>query len=235
MKAMILAAGFGKRMRPLTEHTPKPLLPVAGKPLIVYHIENLVRAGIKEIVINHAWLGEQIEAALGDGSAYGVSIRYSPEGTPLNTGAGIARALPLLGDDPFLVTNGDVWTDYDYRRLQGIAVDRAHLVLVDNPLHNAGGDFTLGRDGKVSAKTDGSEGAALTYSGISVLHPALFEAGPEGPFPLRDPLLAAMDLGAVTGEHYTGAWTDVGTPERLRELEQQLLRGEFYPGRGGDN
>lgn len=222
MKAMILAAGFGKRMRPLTESTPKPLLPLAGKPLIVYHIENLARAGITELVINHAWLGQQIESTLGDGGAFGVSIRYSPEGEPLNTGAGIANALPLLGDEAFIVTNGDVWTDFDYARLVDKHVDRAHLVLVDNPEHNPEGDFALLENGRVVADRDDERGRGLTFSGISVLHPALFDHAPKGPFPLRDPLIEAMREGRVSGEHFTGGWTDVGTPERLQELERRI-------------
>ncbi|KKK85214.1 hypothetical protein LCGC14_2775550, partial [marine sediment metagenome] len=143
MKAMILAAGLGKRMRPLTDNTPKPLLLCAGKPLIVYQIEALVAAGVTEIVINHAYLGEQIEAHLGDGSAYGASIHYSPETEPMNTGAGIAHALPLLGDDPFILTNGDVWTDFDFSVLRGKNIELAHLVMVANPEHNPQGDFSL--------------------------------------------------------------------------------------------
>lgn len=223
MKAMILAAGFGKRMRPLTDNTPKPLLKVAGKSLIEYHLENLAAAGVGEFVINHAWLGEQIEAQLGDGSRYGVRIQYSPEGEPLNTGAGIARALPLLGDEAFIVTNGDVWTDYDYRRLVDKPVDRAHLVLVGNPPHNPEGDFALLRDGSVVANKLHPSGVGLTFSGVSVLHPDLFRHAPRGPFPLREPLIEAMQEGRVSGEHFTGAWTDVGTPRRLQELDQQLL------------
>lgn len=222
MKAMILAAGFGKRMRPLTDTTPKPLLKVAGKPLIVYHIENLAAAGVTELVINHAYLGEQIEAELGDGAGFGVRIQYSAEGEPLNTGAGIAKALPLLGEEAFIVTNGDVWTDYDYRRLVGKPVQRAHLVLVDNPAHNPEGDFALMRNGSVLANKHHQSGVGLTFSGISVLHPALFKHSPQGPFPLREPLIEAMHEGLVSGEHFTGAWTDVGTPQRLRELDQQL-------------
>ena len=223
MKAMILAAGFGKRMRPLTDTMPKPLLPLAGKPLIVYHIENLARAGIREIVINHAYLGEQIEAALGDGSGFGVRIQYSPEGQPLDTGAGIANALPLLGEAPFLLTNGDVWTDFEYSSLIDKPVNRAHLVLVSNPEHNPAGDFALLPNGQVVADRDSEQGTGLTYSGISVLHPRLFESCPKGPFPLLQPLIQAMREGSVSGEHFTGGWTDVGTPERLAELERQLL------------
>lgn len=222
MKAMILAAGYGKRMRPLTDNMPKPLLPLAGKPLIVYHIEALAKIGVTEIVINHAYLGEQIEATLGDGSAFGVQIRYSPEGKPLNTGAGIANALPLLGEEPFILTNGDIWTDFDYSRLLKREVDLAHLVLVNNPAHNPQGDFSLAKNGRVIPDRASDDGVGLTYSGVSVLHPRLFAFCPRGPFPLREPLIEAMREGKVTGERYSGGWTDVGTPERLLELEQQL-------------
>lgn len=221
MKAMILAAGYGKRMRPLTDHLPKPLLPVAGKPLIVYHLENLAAAGITEVVINHAYLGEKIEQALGSGSQFGLRIEYSAEGDPLETGGGISRALPLLGDAPFILTNGDIWTDYDYKKLLDREVRLAHLVMVDNPAHNPEGDFCLTTAGEIHPRA-GESAAGLTYSGISVLHPQLFAGCPDGAFPLRDPLLAAMHTGQVAGEYYRGAWTDVGTPERLVELESQL-------------
>lgn len=222
MKAMILAAGFGKRMRPLTNHLPKPLLPVAGKPLIVYHLEKLAAAGVRDIVINHAYLGEKIEAALGDGAQFGVSIRYSPEGEPLETGGGIARALPLLGNEPFIVTNGDVWTDYDYANLLGglKPEQQAHLVLVGNPGHNPRGDFVLRDNAVLPAGAD--QGRGLTYSGISVLHPKLFAACPTGGFPLRDPLIAAIKSGKVTGEYFSGVWMDIGTPERLHDLERTV-------------
>ncbi len=222
MKAMILAAGYGKRMRPLTDSVPKPLLAVAGKPLIVYHLENLARAGIRDVVINHAWLGEQIEAALGDGSRFGLRITYSPEGTPLDTGAGVARALPLLGDGPFILTNGDIWTDFDYTGLVNTVVDRAHLVLVDNPAHHPRGDFALDAEGRVHAERTDDTSVSLTFAGISVLHPRLFADAPEGAFPLLHPLQAAMRAGGVSGEHFTGAWTDVGTPERLQSLDRAL-------------
>jgi MurNAc alpha-1-phosphate uridylyltransferase len=220
---MILAAGLGKRMRPLTEHTPKPLLLCAGKPLIVYHIEALVAAGVTELVINHAYLGEQICAALGDGSRYGAQIQYSAEQQPLDTGAGIVKALPLLGEQPFILTNADVWTDFDYRQLVGKAVERAHLVLVDNPEHNPGGDFSLQSSGRVVADTNQPDGVALTFAGISVLSPALFANCPTGRFPLKQPLLAAMQQQQVSGQHHQGGWVDVGTPQRLQQLEQRLL------------
>ncbi len=223
MKAMILAAGLGKRMRPLTDNTPKPLLLCAGKPLIVYHIEGLVAAGITDIVINHAYLGEQIEATLGDGSAFGANIRYSPEGTPMNTGAGIANALPLLGAEPFILSNGDVWTDFDFSQLVDKPINLAHLVMVANPEHNPQGDFSLMENGRLLADRDSDKGVGLTYSGVSILHPKLFDFCPRSAFPLRQPLITAMDEDKVSGQFFDGAWTDVGTPERLKELEKQIL------------
>lgn len=222
MKAMILAAGLGKRMRPLTDDLPKPLLLCAGKALIIYHIEALAAAGIKDIVINHAYLGEKIEAALGDGSTFGVSIQYSAEKQPMNTGAGIANALPLLGDEPFIISNGDVWSDFDYRQLTEVDIDLAHLVMVDNPHHNPRGDFALTKKGRLIADRDSDHGEGLTYSGISVLHPKLFAFCPSGAFPLRQPLIDAMADGKVSGQYFNGRWTDVGTPERLQELEAEL-------------
>ncbi len=219
MKAMILAAGKGERMRPLTLHTPKPLLPVAGKALIEYHIEALARAGFTELVINHAWLGEQLETALGDGSRYGVSICYSPEGQPLETGGGIFNALPLLGDGPFVLVNGDVWTDYDFALLPRQLKADAHLVLVENPPHHPQGDFAL-VDGWVQA-----QGASLlTYGGIAVLRPQLFAGCTAGAFPLAPLLRKAMDDGRVTGEQHAGHWLDVGTVERLAQAEQWVLQ-----------
>ena len=223
MKAMILAAGLGKRMRPLTDNIPKPLLLCAGKPLIVYHIEALVAVGVEEIVINHAYLGEQIETALGDGSRYGARIHYSPEGEPLDTGAGIANALPLLGDAPFIVSNGDVWTDFSFQSLVDKDIDLAHLVMVNNPQHNPQGDFSLMECGRLLEDRDSDKGVGLTYSGISVLHPKLFAYCPSGPFPLRQSFIKAMDKNKVTGQYHAGAWTDVGTPERLEELERQIV------------
>ncbi len=231
MKAMILAAGRGERMRPLTDELPKPLLTVAGKPLIERHIEALVSAGFTELVINHAWLGEKIEAALGDGSRFGVSITYSPEGeNGLETGGGILRALPLLteGDEnkPFLVINGDVVTDFDFSSLlslQQIPFDNfsldnlAHLVLVPNPAFHPEGDFSL-EEGLV--KNAGN--IQYTFSGIGVYHPRLFAGISDGTFPLAPLLRKAMDLGQVSGECYNGLWVDVGTRERLREAELAL-------------
>ncbi len=217
MKAMILAAGRGERMRPLTDTTPKPLLDVAGRRLIEYHIQNLVAAGITELVINHAYLGEQIEMLLADGSVYGVSIQYSPEREALETGGGIFNALPLLGDAPFVVVNGDVWTDYPFQQLPDSIAGLAHLLLVNNPEHNPLGDFAL-RDGLVSATAE----PKFTFSGISILRPEIFADCQPGIFPLAPVLRQAMQIGKVMGEHYAGGWCDVGTPERLQQLEQKL-------------
>lgn len=216
MKAMILAAGKGERMRPLTLTTPKPLVRAGGVPLIEYHLRALVRAGFKDIVINHAWLGQQIEDYLGDGSRFGVSIHFSPEGEPLETGGGIFRALPLLGDEAFLVVNGDIWTDYDFSALRRPLDGLAHLVLVDNPEHHPGGDFLLA-DGQIH---DGGAAAdKLTYSGIAVLNPRLFEGCLDGAFKLAPLLRKAMAEGQVSGEHLKGHWVDVGTHERLAQVE----------------
>ncbi|AMK33256.1 Glucose-1-phosphate thymidylyltransferase [Pseudomonas putida] len=216
---MILAAGKGERMRPLTLHTPKPLVPAAGKPLIEYHLEALARAGIREVVINHAWLGQQIEDHLGDGSRFGLRIRYSAEGEPLETGGGIFKALPLLGDAPFLLVNGDVWTDYDFTGLNAPLQGLAHLVLVDNPGHHGRGDFRLA-DGQVSDGDDAP--GTLTFSGISVLDPVLFEGCQPGAFKLAPLLRKAMADGRVSGEHYRGHWIDVGTLERLADVERLI-------------
>jgi MurNAc alpha-1-phosphate uridylyltransferase len=217
MKAMILAAGRGERMRPLTDSLPKPLLPVAGKPLIVHHIERLAASGIRELVINHAHLGERIEAELGDGSAWGVRILYSAEGRALETGGGIFRALRLLGEEPFLVVNGDVWCDVDFGRLELPEGMLAHLVLVANPPHHPQGDFVL-RGQRV---IDG-DGERLTFSGIGVYHPQLFAACEPGAFPLAPLLRKAMAEAKVSGIHHPGYWVDVGTPERLQALDRQL-------------
>ena len=223
MKAMILAAGLGNRMRPLTDNIPKPLLACAGKPLIVYHIEALVAVGVTDIVINHAYLGEKIVQALGDGARFGANIQYSAEDKPINTGAGIAKALPLLGDQPFIVSNGDVWTDFDFIQLVDKPIDLAHLVMVANPEHNPKGDFSIMENGQLQEGRDNGAGVALTFSGISVLHPKLFEFCPKGPFPLRQPLIDAMRDNKVSGQFFQGKWTDVGTPQRLEQLEKEIL------------
>ncbi len=223
MKAMILAAGRGERMRPLTDQTPKPLLRAGGQALIEYHIRALVAVGFRELVINLAYLGERIEATLGDGSRYAATIDYSREGErALETGGGIHHALPLLGRNPFVVVNGDIWTDYPFARLPRQPRGLAHLVLVDNPTHKTTGDFSLRAD-RVS-----SEGVPrLTFAGIGVYRPALFADCEAGVFPLAPLLRAAMARGQVSGEHYQGCWTDVGTPERLRQLDCHLQQGHF--------
>lgn len=223
MKAMILAAGRGERMRPLTDHTPKPLLIAGGRRLIEYHIAALVNAGITEIVINHAHLGSQIEATLGDGSRYGARIFYSSEGEAgLETAGGIFKALPLLGNAPFMVINGDIWTDYPLLQLPKEPKGQAHLVLIDNPAHHPAGDFVL-RERLVSPPAAGDK--TLTFSGIGVYRPELFEGCAPGKFPLAPLLRKAMEARAVTGEHYTGRWVDVGTPQRLHELDDALRQG----------
>jgi len=226
MKAFILAAGRGERMRPLTDHTPKPLLPVGGKPLIAWHLERLAAAGFIEVVINHAHLGEKIEAALGDGSRWGLKIRYSPEPPgALETAGGIANALPLLGDEAFLVVNGDVYCDIDFCRFSGLTAAGnqtvAHLVMVANPAHHAGGDFSL--DGQ--RITLARSGETLTYAGIAVFSPSFFADVPRGSVMKLYPLLAAaIAAGSLTGERYSGRWVDVGTPRRLAELDAELTK-----------
>ena len=218
MKAMILAAGRGERMRPLTDHTPKPLLKAGGKPLIVWHLLALAKAGVNEIVINHAHLGEQIESALQDGGEWGVHIRYSPEKVALETAGGIANALPLLGDAPFLVVNGDVFTDIDYASMTLHAPHLAHLVMVDNPSQHLQGDFVL-TAGMV--KADGPH--KLTFSGVGVYHPDLFVEIERGEAAKLAPLLrSAMAAQRVSGEYHRGKWYDIGTPERLAELDAQF-------------
>jgi N-acetyl-alpha-D-muramate 1-phosphate uridylyltransferase len=218
LKAMILAAGRGDRMRPLTDATPKPLLKVADKPLVVYIIEALSRHGLHELVVNYAHLGEKIIDCLGDGGQYGVTIRYSDESQGgLETGGGILKALPLLGDNPFLVVNGDIWTDYPFSRLPETVEGLAHLVLVDNPEHHRDGDFHLS-----GSKVSGQGSPKLTYSGIGVYSPELFKNRSEEKFPLAPLLREAMADGRVTGEYYDGQWQDIGTPERLQQLNQEI-------------
>jgi len=224
MRAMILAAGRGERMRPLTDHCPKPLLEVAGEPLIGWHLRRLAAAGIREVVVNHAHLGAMIEARLGDGAAWGVSIRYSPEPAALETAGGIAQALPLLGDAPFLVVNGDVWCDFDLARAPALAERMqaddllAWCVLVPNPPHHPEGDFGL-----VHARLRADTAPRHTFSGIGVYRPALFDGIARGTRAPLGPLLrAAAASGRIGGEVHTGRWTDVGTPERLAALDAQL-------------
>ena len=224
MMAMLLAAGRGERMRPLTDHIPKPLLMAGGKPLIVWHIERLARAGITGLVVNHAHLGTQIENALGDGNSYDVRIRYSPEHpSALETAGGIAHALHLLGSQPFAVINSDIYCDYPFTCLAARAAalragnDAAHLVLVNNPAHHPDGDFSL-RHGRVTSDTP-----RLTFSGIGIYQPELFRHILRGTAaPLAPLLRAQIALGKVSGEHYDGRWVDVGTPQRLEELDKQL-------------
>ena len=223
MKAMILAAGRGVRMRPLTDTTPKSLLAVGGKPLIVWQLEKLARAGFSEVVINHAHLGGMVEAALGDGSRFGLAIRYSPEREALETAGGIALALPLLGAEPFLVANADIYSDCDFRALAGLDLqDRlAHLVLVDNPPQHPRGDFAL-EAGRVRETGE----PLLTFSGIGVYSPRLFGGIPPGAKVALAPLLRkAMAAERVSGEHYRGRWHDIGTVERLRALDMELRGG----------
>ena len=231
MKALIFAAGLGERMRPLTDATPKPLLPAGGKPLITWHLERLAAAGITEVVVNISWLSEQFPAALGDGRRWGLSIHYSHEGdVPLETGGGMWHARGVLGNDPFIAINGDVWTDYEFSQLPAQPPGDAHLVLVDNPAHNPAGDFALASDGIV--RNDGA--GKLTFAGIGVYRASLFDdwrrvigdtpgARAEPPrFRLAPLLRAAIAEGQVTGEHHRGRWTDVGTPARLAELDAGL-------------
>ncbi|CAL1240590.1 N-acetylmuramate alpha-1-phosphate uridylyltransferase MurU [Candidatus Methylocalor cossyra] len=220
MKAMILAAGRGERLRPLTDHTPKPLLPAGGRPLIEHLLVALATAGFRDIVINTAHLGYQIEERLGAGERFGVRIRYSREGTALETGGGIHRALPLLGEEPFLVINGDIATDFPFNRLPASPDGLAHLVLVPNPPHHPGGDFALA-GGRVLT----SGPSRHTFSGIGVYRPELFRGLEDGRFALAPLLRAAMAAGKVSGELYEGFWMDIGTPERLAALERWLAGG----------
>lgn len=248
MKAMILAAGFGERLRPLTETTPKPLLKVGNKPLIQYHVENLVSAGVRELVINTSWLGDQIEDYLGDGSHFGVEIAWSRESERLETGGGICRALPLLGSEPFLLINGDVWTDYSLIEL----VDRswpedidAHLVLVPNPAHHLDGDYALkawpgntvvggfGEKQRIGCRqlaypTEGEQ--AFTFSGLSIMSPEIFAtySSASEKFPLRDVIKRGINAGRVSGELFQGKWWDIGTLERLQALNALLLGNKAY-------
>ena len=219
MKAMILAAGRGERMRPLTDTVPKPLLRIGGQTLLERHVHALARAGIAELVINHAWLGEQIEKALGNGEAYGVSIRYSPEGdSSLETGGGIMNALPLLGSEPFLVVNADIWTDFPFDSLPSQPDGLAHLVMVENPQHHPDGDFSLS-EGWLSEIGP----AMLTFSGIGVYRPEVFADCSPGAFPLGPLLRNYMAAGQVSGERYTGSWFDIGTPERLDAVNRVII------------
>lgn len=223
LKVMILAAGRGERMRPLSDRIPKPLLPVAGKALIVHLIERLVRGGLRDMVVNYAHLGGQIAEHLGDGSRLGARIVYSPEPDGgLETGGGIHAALSLLDSDPFVVVNGDIWTDYPFARLPRVFDGLAHLVLVDNPAHHPRGDFCL-QAGRVRSDS----APRLTFSGIGVYRRELFRQCAPGRFPLAPLLRAAIERDQVGGEYYGGRWRDVGTPNRLAALEQELQAAAF--------
>ncbi|WP_421315795.1 N-acetylmuramate alpha-1-phosphate uridylyltransferase MurU [Aeromonas veronii] len=217
MKAMILAAGRGERMRPLTDLLPKPLLAVGGKPLIVHHIEKLKAAGVTELVINHAWLGHKLVETLGDGCALGVTINWSAEESALETAGGIVQALPLLGAEPFLVINGDTWLDLDYHTLvsQPLGDDLAHLWLVPNPPQHPAGDFAL-QGGRVM------DTPAFTFSGVGLYDPAAFAGLPAGARKLAPLLREWMAQGLVGGSLLAGEWRDIGTVDRLRELDDQL-------------
>ena len=232
--ALIFAAGLGERMRPLTDRTPKPLLPVGGKPLIVWHLEKLAAAGVNYVVINTSHLADQFPETLGDGSRWGLRIRYAYEGpVPLETGGGMLNALPLLGAEPFIAISGDIWTDADIAALPAEPAGLAHLLMVDNPAHHPHGDFALDTDGHLLV--DGPN--RLTYSGIGIFRRAFVEgwrhatsapdrAGVDAPprFKLRPLLQAAIQHHALHGSHYAGRWTDVGTPERLASLDTELAR-----------
>lgn len=230
MKALILAAGLGERMRPLTNTTPKPLLNAGGKPLIAWHIEKLAAMGVRDIVVNTSWLAGQFPDVLGDGTHWGVRLHFSYEGpTPLETGGGMWHARTLLGDAPFIAVNGDIWTDFDFATLPREPAGDAHLVLVDNPAHHPSGDFGLHGE---SVTNHGD--AKLTFSGIGVYRNTLFDdwrttigdapGADETPprFKLAPLLRKAMDAGRASGSHHHGQWTDVGTPERLAQLDATL-------------
>ena len=228
MKALIFAAGLGERMRPLTEHTPKPLLPAGGQPLIAWHLDRLAALGVEDVVVNTSWLAPRFAEVLGDGSRWGLRLHYSYEGdTPLETGGGMLHALPLLGDAPFIAVNGDIWCDFDFNRLPRQPRGEAHLVVVDNPEHHPGGDFTLGDDGRLL----GDGPVKKTFAGIGVYRPCLLAGwqdtvdGPGGEpprFKLAPLLRRAMARGLVDGSYHAGAWTDVGTPQRLAALDDAL-------------
>ena len=228
MKAMILAAGLGNRMRPLTLYKPKPLLEVGGKPLIVWHIEKLKEIGVTDIVINSAWLADVLIGALGDGSQFGVNILWTREAEGLETAGGIINALPLLGTEPFILVNGDVWTTFDFASLLDIELDQdlAHLVFVKNPPQHLQGDFTL-LNGRAYTFEQAQQGEDLTYSGVAVLHPNMFAGLENGKRPLAPLLKQAMLDGQVSAEKMHASWVDVGTPERLTALDLQIRQGMY--------
>ncbi|MGH1485794.1 MAG: N-acetylmuramate alpha-1-phosphate uridylyltransferase MurU [Cellvibrionaceae bacterium] len=218
---MILAAGFGERMRPLTEHTPKPLLKVGGKSLIEYHLERLSSVGVRDVIINVAHLGDQIKKVLGSGERWQLSIQYSVEPEPLETAGAIVHALPLLGESPFLLVNGDVWTDFPFTSLLSKELDNAlgHLVLVNNPEHHPGGDFSIDH-GLLANKNE----QAYTFAGVSLLHPSLLADYPESRirFPLGEVFRYFLSQKKLTAEHYSGQWFDIGTVDRLESLDHLL-------------
>ena len=218
MRAMILAAGGGERLRPLTERMPKPMIPIAGEPLIVHQLRWLRRAGIEDVVVNLHHLGEQLERHVGSGRDLGVRVRYSREETLLGTGGGVRRALPLLGADPFLLLNGDIWTNFNFRTLLSAAPATAHLVLTACPPHRTHADFAL-TDGLV--RRHGGEGDDLVFCGIAVLDPGVFDGTPEGPFDLaREVYFEEAGAGRLTGERFEGRWFDIGTHDQLRAVRR---------------
>ncbi|MFT5482503.1 MAG: MurNAc alpha-1-phosphate uridylyltransferase [Halieaceae bacterium] len=222
VKAMILAAGVGARMRPLTDVTPKPLLQVAGKPLIHYHLEALASAGFEQVVINVSHLGQQIIDALGSGEKWGLQLIYSAEDTPLETAGGIVKALPLLDQEPFLIVNGDVFTDYPFAQLRQLhlpADTLGHLVMVANPAYHTAGDFGLSREGLLHASAKDADQPAYTYAGIAVYSVDFFAGVEAGPLPMRPLLDRAIVAGRLRGECYAGSWYDIGTPQRLSEID----------------
>ncbi len=218
MKAMILAAGRGARMQPLTDITPKPLLTVAGRPLIVYHLLALAKAGIADVVINTWYLGEQIIELIGSGARFGLNISYSMEDPLLDTGGGIAKALILLGKDPFIVLSADIFTDFPLHTLPKTPIGLAHLVLVDNPSYKPSGDFSLNK-GQVSLLDTTNN---LTYANIGIYRPEFFVAAPKGPFPLANLLRHHVADNLVTGQYYSGVWHNIGTPLELELVNKQL-------------
>jgi MurNAc alpha-1-phosphate uridylyltransferase len=223
MKAMVLAAGRGERLRPLTDSVPKPLVAVGGKALIAWHLAALARIGVREVVINLSWLGEQLRAALGDGHGFGLTIHYSEEGpVPLETGGGIFRALPLLGPEPFLVVNGDIWTDFAFGSLALASDALAHLVLVPNPPHHPRGDFGLEPDGIVVNR----DSDRFTYCGVGLYRPEFFHGCEPGRFPLLPLLSRAIAARRLHGELYRGRWSDVGSAARLAALNAELAAVE---------
>ena len=225
MKVMILAAGLGERMRPLTDHTPKPLLRVGGIPLLAHHIRRLVDAELTELVINISHLAEQIVEYFGDGSRWGATIAWSHEPEPLETGGGIINALAMLETGPFMLVNGDVWTDYPFAKLGEHTLDDqrgAHLVLVDNPPQHPAGDFVLAGDGHLHLVPP--DGTGLTYSGLGLFAPGFFAGIPAGKSALKPLLVRAIERLCLSGEHYGGTWVDVGTPERLEALNLEVGR-----------